>query len=247
LAMGVVVIGAAVGSFVWFTNTLTNQRNFAADLKSDLCRLIVPTTSPTVRARSQPVQNSKVVASLHRGVKVVYVSENGNFVNIQFADNSAGWVYNNQLAVCPKPFAIPTPTPTPTPTLAPPIPIPTPTLTPSSQPIETPTPTPTFTPAATPALTPPPRIPPRRSPAPTPAPIPIPDDNPAPNPDVETVPPPIPPKSRKEATAPPKEDSGKGDKNAPTPDRTQSESGKGEKSVGTPDGTKPGVEKIPLY
>jgi serine/threonine protein kinase, bacterial len=248
LLMGVVVVGAAVGSFVWFTNTLTNQRNFASDLKSDLCRLIVPTTSPTVRVRSQPVQNGKVVASLRRGTKVVYVSENGNFVNIQFADNSAGWVLNNQIAVCPKPFAIPTPTPTPTPTLAPPIPIPTPTLTPSSQPIETPTPTPTFTPAATPALTPPPRAnPPRRFPAPTPAPIPIPDDNPTSEPNVEPVPMPILPQGRKDPSAAPKEDSGKGDKTTPTPDRTKSELGKGEKSAATPDRTKPEAEKTPLY
>jgi serine/threonine protein kinase, bacterial len=230
LAMGVVSIGALVGSYVWFSSTLTNQRDFAANLKSDLCRLMVPTTLPTVKVRSQPVKNSKVVASLPRGAKVVYVSENGNFVNVQFAESSVGWVYNNQIAVCPKPFVIPAPTPTPTPTMAIPIPVPTPTPTPTPpiQPIETPTPTPILTPTPTP----PPRvIPPRRSPAPTPAPIPIPGANPTPNPEVEPVPMPVLPQDRNEPGAAPKENYGKGDKNT-TP---------------TPNKTNPGEEKIPLY
>ena len=230
LLMGVVSVSALAGSYVWFSNTFSNQRSFKADLKSDLCRLIVPTTSPTVRVRSQPVQNGKVVASLRRGVKVVYVSENGNFVNIQFAENSAGWVYNNQISLCPKPFAIPAPTPTPTPTLAPPIPIPVPAPSIPSPPIETPTPTPILTPDPTP---PPKIIPPRRSPAPTPAPIPIPDANPTPAPNEPNIPPvpmPVIPQDRTEPGAAPKENSGKGDKTEPTPNQTN-----------------PGEEKIPLY
>jgi serine/threonine protein kinase, bacterial len=247
LAMGVVVVGAAVGSFVWFSNTLSNQRNFATDLKSDLCRLIVPTTSPTVRVRSQPVQNGQVVASLRRGIKVVYLSENGNFVHIQFADNSMGWVGNYQISVCPKAFAIPAPTPTPTPTQTPiPIPVPTPSM--PSQPVETPPPTPieTPTPIVTPVLTPPPRvIPPRRTPAPTPAPIPIPDVNPDPNLDVEPVPMPKIPQNRNEQPgAAPKENSGKGDKSTPTPNN---KTNPGEEKTPLYDKTNPGEEKIPLY
>lgn len=238
LAMSLVVVGAAVGSFVWFSNRLSDQSKFGADLKSDLCRLVVPTTSPTVRVRSQPVKNGTVIASLRRGVKVVYVSENGNFVNIQFADNSAGWVSNNQISVCPKPFAIPAPTsieiPVPPPNIpSPPIetPPPTPIPTPPTPIPPTPTP-PTPTPITPPAPTPPPRvIQPRRTPAPTPAPIPIPDANPAPNPDGERVPMPTLPQDRNEPPgAAPKENSGKDEKTTPTPNKTN-----------------PEKEKIPLY
>ncbi len=177
LIAGIVSILAAIGSFIWFSGRFLERRNYSADLNTDLCRVATPTDLPSTRVRSQPQRDAKIQANLPRGTKVVYLAEQDAFIQIQMADNSTGWVYNNQISGCNVPLT--TPKPTPTPSASPqPIPVPTPrvkrpifipvtptpapddssTPSPSPIPIEVPTPitspTPTPTPSATPTPSP---------------------------------------------------------------------------------------------
>ncbi len=236
---GLATISAGVGSFVWFSNTILNQRSFTADLKSDLCRLLITTTSPTVRVRSAALPTAKVITRLPRGTRVVYTSEDGNFVNIQFAENGTGWVDRQQVVACPKPIA--TPTPTLTPSMSPiPIPVPTP-LNPT--PIETPTPTPS------PLPTPLPRddfpVPP--SPVPFPTPAPTPSYKPTPTPEPTPSPITTPPQNRDRPNPFPKADPKDG-QNPPTfTPNPGKEDLKGDKSLTKPNKSNSEEEKLPLY
>jgi serine/threonine protein kinase, bacterial len=245
---GLATISAGVGSFVWFSNTIVTQRNFASDLQSDLCRILIPTTSPTVRVRSAALPTAKIITRLPRGTKVVYVSEDGNFVNIQFAENGVGWVDRRQVVACPKPIA--TPTPTLTPSISPiPIIVPTPL---NPLPIETPTPSPQM-PSPSPLPTPLPRdafpVPPSPVPfpIPTPTPSPTPSYKPTPSPDPNPSPITIPPQNRNQPNSFPKADP----KDAQNPTTSTSNSGKeeikGDKSLITPNKSNSGEDKVPLY
>ncbi len=212
LWVGMLSILAAIGSFAWFSGKLLNQRDFATDIQSDLCRIATPTDLPSTRVRSQPQRDAAIQTKLPRGTKVVYLSEQDAFVQIQMADRSTGWVYNNQVTGCNVPLAAPKPIPTPsiaTPVPAPirsprvprkpieppitpkptPVITPSPDPTPSALPIDVPTPSPTTIPNATPIPVPTPVYPgrsrPDPTPPPTPTPIPIPVPSPTPSPSVE--------------------------------------------------------------
>jgi serine/threonine protein kinase len=199
LVAGIASILAAIGSFAWFSGKLLNQRNFATDLQSDLCRIATPTDLPSTRVRVQPQRDAKIQANLLKGTKVVYLAEQDAFIQIQMADRSTGWVYNNQITSCNAPIA--TPKPTPTPSASPnPVPIPkpkidrqpifspspqpspaaTPTPSPSESPIEidVPTPSPSLTPSPTPTSN---IYPGRSRPTPTPS-TPITTPSPSPTP-----------------------------------------------------------------
>ncbi|PSB55636.1 serine/threonine protein kinase [Chamaesiphon polymorphus] len=185
---GVAAILAAVGSFVWFSRGVFDRQDFARDVSTDLCRIATPTDLPSTRVRAQPERDAKIVANLARGTKVVYRSEQDAFIQIQMADRSTGWVFNNQIASCnapvikstpkptvtpksesPKPVVVPSPrvtrTPIPTPSITP-TPESTPTPLESATPIEVPSPGVSPTPAVTPTPTPSPTIP---VPTPTPS------------------------------------------------------------------------------
>jgi serine/threonine protein kinase len=215
LWVGMLSTLAAIGSFAWFSGKLLNQRDFATDIQSDLCRIATPTDLPSTRVRSQPQRDAAIQTNLPRGTKVVYLAEQDAFVQIQMANRSTGWVYNNQVTGCNEPVAIPKPKPSPTPSMATPVPapirsprvppkpipapiVPTPTPSttpspepiPSSLPINVPTPSPTTIPNATPIPVPTPSTYPGRSrpdPIPSTAPNPIPSN--APSPSVEHLPP----------------------------------------------------------
>ena len=177
IVVGMGTIAAAVGSFIWFSTNILNKRSFADAVKTDLCRIATPTDLPTTRVRSQPQRDAKIQTNLPRGTKVVFLAERDAFVQIQMADNSTGWVFNNQIASCnaapatPKPAPskavespVPVPIPTPkvsrSPVIAPatPTPTPSPVESPSPVPIEVPSPSPTpsqsVTPTPSPSLTP---------------------------------------------------------------------------------------------
>jgi hypothetical protein len=195
---GISAILAAIGSFVWFSRGIFDRQDFATDVRSELCRIATPTDLPTTRVRSVPQRDAKIQVNLARGTKVVYRSEQDAFIQIQMADNSKGWVYNNQIASCNAPAATPKPKPTPTVASPKPIPVatpkvdrkpvalptgtPSPSVTPSPSesptPIVVPTPTqtatPTPTPTPTPTASPTPFYPPRSRPTPTPTPTPTP-------------------------------------------------------------------------
>jgi serine/threonine protein kinase, bacterial len=209
---GIVSIVAAVGSFAWFSGNLLNQRSFDAELQSDLCRIATPTDLPATRVRSQPQRDAKIQTNLPRGTKVVYLEEKDAFIQIQMADRSTGWVYNNQITSCNVQLAKPKPKPTPTPLVESPKPIPvppprvdrqpivspivpvpspsnspTPSPTPSPSPspieIEVPSPSPSITPAPLPSVTPTPIVYPGRS---RPTPLPSPSSTPTPSPSLVT-------------------------------------------------------------
>ena len=202
LMAGIVSIVAAVGSFAWFSGKLLNQRDFAVDLKSDLCRIATPTDLPSTRVRFEPQRDAKIQANLPRGSKVIYLAERDAFIQIQMADRSTGWVYNNQIAGCNLPLATPKPKPSPRQSIVEspkPIPAPPPRVNrkpistpsvpaPSPSQLPTPSPSPTLpgsvtpgeidgsSPSPTPSVTPTPIVYPGRS-RPTPSPsisIPVP-------------------------------------------------------------------------
>ncbi len=209
LWMGLLWVSAAIGSFAWFSGRLINQRDFATDIQSDLCRIATPTDLPSTRVRSKPQRDATIQTKLPRGTKVVYLAEQDAFIQIQMADRSTGWVYNNQVTGCNVPIPAPKPKPSPTPSVVTPVPAPirspkvprkpiesptpqptpvetpTPEPTPSPEPIDVPTPAPTTIPDATPIPVPTPSTYPGRSrpdPVPSIAPIPAPIPIPVPTP-----------------------------------------------------------------
>ncbi len=191
LWMGLLWISAAIGSFAWFSGRLLNQRDFATDIQSDLCRIATPTNLPSTLVRSQPQRDATIQTKLPRGTKVVYLAEQDAFVQIQLADRSTGWVYNNQVTGCNVPLVAPKPKPTPTPSVVTPAPAPIRSPKPR-KPIESPTPQPTPEPTPTPEPNPEPE--PNGLPSapaidvPTPAPTTIPDAIPIPVPTPSTFP-----------------------------------------------------------
>lgn len=191
---GVAAILAAVGSFVWFSRGIFERQDFARDVGTELCRVATPTDLPSTRVRSQPDRDAKVVANLARGTKVVYRSEQDAFVQIQMADRSTGWVFNNQIASCNAPAIKSTPKPTITPKSESPKPavVPSPRVTRTPKPTPSITPTPASTPdpveSATPIEVPSPGVSPTPTVTPTPTPstvIPV----PTPTPSIEPSPP----------------------------------------------------------
>ncbi len=110
---GIAATVAAVGSFALFSSKTLDRRNYATDLQSDLCRIATPTDLPSTRVRSQPQRDAQVIANLPRGTKVVYLEAQAAFIKIQLADNTTGWVYNNQIRGCNTPVEPPKLTPTP--------------------------------------------------------------------------------------------------------------------------------------
>ncbi len=167
LVAGIGAIAAAVASFIWFSTNILNKSSFADAVKSDLCRIATPTDLPTTRVRSQPQRDATIQANIPQGTKVVFLAEKDAFVQIQMADNSTGWVYNNQITACnapvttpkptpsksvsPQPIPVPTPKVERTPVVIPATPKPSPVASPSPIPIEVPSPAATTTPSPTPS------------------------------------------------------------------------------------------------
>ncbi len=210
LIAGIISILAAVGSFVWFSGKLLNQRNFDADLHSDLCRIAKPTDLPATRVRSQPQRDAKIQVNLPRGTKIVYLGEQDAFVQIQMADRSTGWVYNNQITSCNLQFATPKPTPSqslatpPPPRIERPQPIPVTSPKIDRKPIAVP-----MTPEPIPLDTPTPSPSPIEIEVPSPSPSPLPSSSPSPSPTASSIypvrsrPDPPPSTAPTPATAPP--------------------------------------------
>jgi serine/threonine protein kinase, bacterial len=146
VVVGIAATFAAVGSFAWFSNNLFDGRNFGRDLQSNLCRIAAPTDLPSTRVRSQPQRDAKIQANLARGTKVVYVAAQDAFIQIQMADRSTGWVYNNQVTSCNVPATAPQPKSSPSPAIVSPKPTSTPTPKVKRRPIRTPDPTQTTPP-----------------------------------------------------------------------------------------------------
>ena len=177
---GITAIAAAVGSFVWFSSKILTTRSFADGIKSELCRSATPTDLATTRVRSQPQRDATIQANLSRGTKVVFLAEKDAFVQIQMADNSTGWVYNNQITTCNATVA--TPKPTPSKSVESPIPVPVPTPKVSRSPVvvtpSTPTPSPVDSPSPIPIEVPSPAATTTPTPTPTSSPLSTPTPSP---------------------------------------------------------------------
>ncbi len=220
---GLVAIVAAVSSFALFSNLFFKQRDFAADLQSDRCRIAAPTDLPSTRVRSQPQRDAKIEANLPRGTKVVFLAEQDAFIQIQMADRSTGWVYNNQVTGCDVPVATPTPKPTPRPSIvtSPPTPVRTPKI--DRQPVPVPS-----TPLPSPSVAPSPS----ESPIPIDVPSPSPKATPSPSPSISPLPSSIiiyPPRSRPDPSPVPTE---------PPPENT---------APSTPSPASPSSDRVPLW
>ncbi len=179
IVAGIGAIAAVVGSFIWFTNKILTAKTYTDGLSSELCRIATPTDLPNTRVRSQPQRDAAIQANLPKGTKVVFLAEKDAFVQIQMADNSTGWVYNNQITDCNQPAA--SPKPTPSKSIESPVPVPVPTPKVSRSPVVIPV-TPKPTPAASETPSPPPIPISVPSPATTPAPSATPTPTPTPTP-----------------------------------------------------------------
>ncbi|HAA29404.1 MAG TPA: serine/threonine protein kinase [Cyanobacteria bacterium UBA8553] len=102
-----VVMGAIAGvAFIILPQSNTHNTNnpnisFEEQLNSQLCRVVSPTKGElNAKVRDQPLKEAMVTLNVDKGTKVLYVGQQDAFVEIQFADGSKGWVYNDQIQPC---------------------------------------------------------------------------------------------------------------------------------------------------
>ena len=102
-----VVMGAIAGlAFIILPQSNTQKTNnpnisFEEQLNSQLCRVVSPTKGEqNAKVRDQPLKEATVTINVDKGTKVLYVGQQDAFVEIQFADGSKGWVYNDQIQPC---------------------------------------------------------------------------------------------------------------------------------------------------
>jgi serine/threonine protein kinase, bacterial len=75
--------------------------SFDRRIASDLCRLAAPTTRDNMtKIRAQPDRTAAIAASIPKGEKLLEVSKQEPFVQIERQDGSKGWVFNNQIDSC---------------------------------------------------------------------------------------------------------------------------------------------------
>ena len=107
----IVGLGVAIGAIAGFAVIILPQSNnhnsqnpntsFEEQLNSQQCRVVSPTKGEqTAKVRAQPLRDAPITISVDKGTKVLYLGAKGAFVEIQFADGSKGWVYNDQIQGC---------------------------------------------------------------------------------------------------------------------------------------------------
>lgn len=108
VGVGVAVAIGAIAAFAFVIlpqgknqNTQNLNTSFEEQLRSQQCRIVSPTKrEQTAKVRAQPLREAPITTSLDKGIKVLYLRQQDAFVEIQFADGSKGWVYNDQLQPC---------------------------------------------------------------------------------------------------------------------------------------------------
>jgi serine/threonine protein kinase, bacterial len=195
------IIGAAaligVSGFAGYSGwSMFKTSQYEQALTSNQCRMATPNKGGNVtKVRFEPDRNSGIIGNLQRGEKFVALQVKEAFVEIQQPNGKRGWVFSDQIDLCFKPIATPTPTttkspqsnkPSPPPTIntpnpASPSPSP-PSIAPTPSNSSSPNPTPSSSPSSQPSiittpsptsidLTPPPIALPTQNPSTTPTPI----------------------------------------------------------------------------
>ncbi len=108
LIAGLGVVMGVIATFALIILPQGNNQNaknlntsFEEQLRSQQCRIVSPTKrEQTAKVRAQPLREAPIMTSVDKDIKVLYLGEQGAFVEIQFADGSKGWVYNDQIQPC---------------------------------------------------------------------------------------------------------------------------------------------------
>jgi serine/threonine protein kinase, bacterial len=112
------IIGAAaligVSGFAGYSGwSVFKKSQYDQALVSNQCRMATPNKGGNVtKIRFEPDRNSGIIGSLPRGEKFVALQVKEAFVEIQQPNGKRGWVFSDQIDLCFKPIATPTPTPT---------------------------------------------------------------------------------------------------------------------------------------
>jgi serine/threonine-protein kinase len=231
LAGGLFLLATA-GSFAFFSSQVFNRRNFSADLQSELCRLANPTALNVTKVRAEPRREAATITNLPRGAKMVYMSEQGSFVQVRYADrnDATGWVFNNQISSCNAPPSTPKPTPSPSISPIPSVQSPPPSISPTPKPSNlSPSPSPSPSISSPPSPSPSPSI----SSPPSPSPSPSISSAPSPSPSVEVIP------GITEPSPLPTD--------TPTPASSLKSNSEKPPDVPNPDPTTPSADKTPLW
>ncbi len=112
------IIGAAaligVSGFAGYSGwSMFKKSQYEQALTSNQCRMATPNKGGNVtKVRFEPDRNSGIIGNLQRGEKFVALQVKEAFVEIQQPNGKRGWVFSDQIDLCIKPIATPTPTTT---------------------------------------------------------------------------------------------------------------------------------------
>jgi serine/threonine protein kinase, bacterial len=141
-AVTLIGVSSIAGYSGWST---FKKSQYEQALASNQCRLATPNKIGNVtKVRLEPDRNSGIIDNLPRGEKFVALQMKAAFVEIQQSNGQRGWVFSDQIDLCFKPIA--TPSPTPIATQSPASPKPSPIVNSPSPVTETPS-TPTASPS----------------------------------------------------------------------------------------------------
>lgn len=79
---------------------IVGHSSFDRRLPGQLCRTADPTKGSTTKVRDQPDRQASPIAILNPGDKVIEVSRQEPFVQIEQRNGQRGWVFNDQIAAC---------------------------------------------------------------------------------------------------------------------------------------------------
>jgi serine/threonine protein kinase len=92
---------------------MSGFNQFDRRLSSNLCRISAPTKDKVTKVRAQPDRAAPIKVTMAQGEKLLEVSREDPFVQIERRDGSKGWVFNDQIDSCSGVSIKPSPTPTP--------------------------------------------------------------------------------------------------------------------------------------
>ncbi len=102
LWLGVLGASGAAGYF-WLPKVIPNNllNSFDQRLAGNLCRLAAPTTKDNLtKVRPRPDRDAAIANTIPKGEKLLEVSRQDVFIQIERKDGSKGWVFNNQIDSC---------------------------------------------------------------------------------------------------------------------------------------------------
>ncbi len=117
------IIGTAaligISGFAGYSGwSVFKKSQYEQALAGNQCRIATPNKGGNVtKVRFEPDRNSGVIGNLQRGEKFVALQIKEAFVEIQQPNGKRGWVFGDQIDLCFKPIATPTPITTKSPQL----------------------------------------------------------------------------------------------------------------------------------